>query len=148
MDFDLPPDLKEMQASTRSLVESLLPYEPRFLETGQVPIEVHEGLNELGLFGVAIPESFGGMGLGAFATAIIQMELARLPPQFWGALRVLMGPGSKAIVAHVGGRSVSAMVERAGFRCGSTQARPARSSNRAKKSRPSPHTASRGANRR
>jgi acyl-CoA dehydrogenase len=100
MDFDLPSDLKEMQASTRSLVESLLPYEPRFLETGQVPIEVHEGLNELGLFGVAIPESFGGMGLGAFATAIIQMELARLPPQFWGALRVLMGPGSKAIVAH------------------------------------------------
>ncbi len=100
MDFDLPPDLKEMQASTRSLVESLLQYEPRFVETGEVPIEVHKGLRELGLFGVAIPESFGGLGLGAFATAIIQMELARLPPQFWGALRVLMGPGSKAIVAH------------------------------------------------
>ena len=100
MDFDLPPDLKQMQESTRSLVESLLRYEPKFHETGEVPGEVHDGLKGLGLFGVAIPESFGGTGLGAFATAIIQMELARLPPQFWGALRVLMGPGSKAIVAH------------------------------------------------
>jgi acyl-CoA dehydrogenase len=40
------------------------------------------------------------MDLGVFATAVIQCELGRLPPQFWGALRVLMGPGSKAIVAH------------------------------------------------
>lgn len=100
MDLDLPSDLKQMQDSARSLVDSLLQYEQKFNETGQVPPEVHEGLKELGLFGVAIPESFGGMGLGAFATAIIQMELAHLPPQFWGALRVLMGPGSKALVAH------------------------------------------------
>jgi acyl-CoA dehydrogenase len=100
MDLDLPSDLGQMQASTRQLVDDLLRFEPKFHETGQVPTEVHDSLEELGLFGAAIPEAFGGIGLGAFAIAIIQMELARLPSQFWGALRVLMGPGSKAIVAH------------------------------------------------
>jgi len=100
MDLDLPPDLKQIQRSTRDLVDSLLGFEPEFNDTGKVPAAVHRGLKELGLFGVAIPEEFGGMDLGVFATAVIQSELGRLPPQFWGALRVLMGPGSKAIVAH------------------------------------------------
>jgi acyl-CoA dehydrogenase len=100
MDFDLPADLKQIQETTRALVDDLLSYEAKFIASGEVPSEVHDGLNALGLFGVVIPEAFGGIGLGAFATAIIQMELARLPPQFWGALRVLMGPGSKAIIAH------------------------------------------------
>jgi acyl-CoA dehydrogenase len=100
MDLDLPADLKEIQRSTRSLVDDLLAHEPKFVASGEVPPAVHESFKALGLFGVVIPEAFGGMGLGAFATAIIQMELARLPPQFWGALRVLMGPGTKAIIAH------------------------------------------------
>ena len=100
MDLDLPDELRQIQDSTRSLVEDLLVHEPKFLSTGAVPVEVHQGFKALGLFGVVVPEAFGGMGLGAFATAIIQMELARLPSQFWGALRVLMGPGSKAIIAH------------------------------------------------
>jgi acyl-CoA dehydrogenase len=100
MDLDLPPDLKQIQRSTRDLVDSLLGFEPEFNDTGKVPAAVHRGLKELGLFGVAIPEEFGGLDLGVFATAVIQCELGRLPPQFWGALRVLMGPGSKAIVAH------------------------------------------------
>jgi len=100
MDLDLPDDLRQIQEATRSLVDDLLVHEPKFIATGEVPSEVHQGFKTLGLFGVVVPETFGGMGLGAFATAIIQMELARLPPQFWGALRVLMGPGSKAIIAH------------------------------------------------
>jgi acyl-CoA dehydrogenase len=100
MNLDLPSDLKQIQQSTRELVDSLLGFEPEFHNTGKVPAGVHEGFKELGLFGVAIPEAFGGLDLGVFATAVIQSELGRLPPQFWGALRVLMGPGSKAIVAH------------------------------------------------
>lgn len=100
MNLDLSPDLKQIQQSTRDLVDSLLAYEPEFQDTGRVPDQVHAGFRELGLFGVAIPEAYGGLDLGVFATAVIQSELGRLPPQFWGALRVLMGPGSKAIVAH------------------------------------------------
>jgi acyl-CoA dehydrogenase len=100
MDLDLPPELKQIQSSTRDLVDSLLQLEPEFHDTAEVPAGVHDGFKELGLFGVAIPEAYGGLDLGVFATAVIQSELGRLPPQFWGALRVLMGPGSKAIVAH------------------------------------------------
>lgn len=100
MNLDLPGDLKQIQRSTRDLVDGLLKLEPQYHNTGEIPVGVHEGFKELGLFGVAIPEAFGGLDLGVFATAVIQSELGRLPPQFWGALRVLMGPGSKAIVAH------------------------------------------------
>ncbi len=100
MDMDLPLELEQMRRSTRELVDSLMQLEPTFNETGQVPREVNEGFRQLGLFGASIPEEYGGMLLGSFAIAILQMELARLPAQFWGALRVLMGPGSKAIVAH------------------------------------------------
>ena len=100
MDLDLSPDLKQIQRSVRTLVETLLAYEPEFQATGKVPGAVHAGLQNLGLFGVAIPKAYGGLDLGVLATAVIQSELGRLPPQFWGALRVLMGPGAKAIVAH------------------------------------------------
>jgi acyl-CoA dehydrogenase len=100
MDLDLAPELKQIQSSTRDLVDALLKFEPEFHDTAKVPAGVHDGFKELGLFGVAIPEPYGGLDLGVFATAVIQTELGRLPSQFWGALRVLMGPGSKAIVAH------------------------------------------------
>jgi acyl-CoA dehydrogenase len=59
MDLDLPPELKQIQSSTRDLVDSLLRLEPEFHDTAQVPAGVHEGFKELGLFGVAIPEAYG-----------------------------------------------------------------------------------------
>lgn len=100
MDFELPEEIREFCGATRSIVKDLLPLEKEFVETGKVPPSVRETLITNGYFGMALPEEYGGLGLGALAQAAVQMELARLPPQFWTELRPLMGPGAKNIAYH------------------------------------------------
>ncbi|CAN5190411.1 acyl-CoA dehydrogenase family protein [soil metagenome] len=100
MDFELPDDIKEFCDVTRDIVRDLLPYEREFVETGKVNPIVRRTLIENGYFGLALPEEYGGLGLGALAQAAVQIELARLPPQFWTELRPLMGPGAKNIIHH------------------------------------------------
>lgn len=100
MNFELPEDIAEVCNVTREIVRDLLPYEQHFVETGQIPAIVRSTLVENGYFGMALPEEYGGLGFGALAQAAVQMELARLPPQFWTELRPLMGPGAKNIINH------------------------------------------------
>jgi acyl-CoA dehydrogenase len=100
VDLTLPPDISELQRTTRELVDHLLTFEPRFHDTGTVPEEVDQQLRALGYYGIPIPEAYGGTGLGPFASIVVQAELSRMPPQFWPLLRMLIGPGSKTIVKH------------------------------------------------
>lgn len=100
MDFELPDDIKEFCDVTRAIVRDLLPYESEFQATGKVPPIVRQTLVDNGYFGLSLPEEYGGLGLGALAQAAVQIELARLPPQFWTELRPLMGPGARNIVYH------------------------------------------------
>lgn len=100
MDLELPGDIAEFREATRSIVDDLLPYEVEFHEKGTVNPIIRKTLIENGYFGLALPEEYGGLGLGALAQAVIQIELARLPPQFWTELRPLMGPGAKNIILH------------------------------------------------
>ncbi|AOF97444.1 MULTISPECIES: acyl-CoA dehydrogenase family protein [unclassified Sphingobium] len=100
MDFELPDDIKEFCDVTRAIVRDLLPYETEFQATGKVPPIVRQTLVDNGYFGLSLPEEYGGLGLGALAQAAVQIELARLPPQFWTELRPLMGPGARNIVYH------------------------------------------------
>ncbi len=100
MDFELPEDVRNICDVTRDIVRDLLPLEQQFVETGEVPPIVRQTLVENGYFGMALPEEYGGLGLGALAQAAVQIELAHLPPQFWTELRPLMGPGAKNIIYH------------------------------------------------
>ena len=100
MDFELPDEIKEFCEATKVIVNDLLPLEREFVETGLVPPIVRQTLVDNGYFGMALPEEYGGLGLGALAQAAVQIELARLPPQFWTEIRPLMGPGAKNIAYH------------------------------------------------
>ena len=42
-----------------------------------IPIEVIQGLAEMGVFGLTIPEEHGGMGLGKVAMCVVSEELSR-----------------------------------------------------------------------
>ena len=42
-----------------------------------IPMEVIGGLADLGVFGLTIPEEFGGMGLGKMAMCVVTEELSR-----------------------------------------------------------------------
>lgn len=98
MDFNLPPDAAEMQTATRDVVERLLKLEPKYVETGVVPDEVETALREMGFYGMSIPEEYGGTPLDRITSTAIQLELARLPPQFWPFVRSALGPGVHIIV--------------------------------------------------
>jgi (2S)-methylsuccinyl-CoA dehydrogenase len=42
-----------------------------------IPIEVIEELSEIGVFGVTLPEEYGGLGLGKMAMCVVSEELSR-----------------------------------------------------------------------
>jgi len=100
MDFDLPAEAEEMRVATREAVDALLKLEPQYHETGVVPEVVENTLREMGFYGMAIPEAYGGMPLEHLTSVAIQLELARLPPQFWPFVRSAVGPGVHIIVDH------------------------------------------------
>ena len=46
-------------------------------ETERFPEEIYAGMAELGLFGITVPEDFGGAGLDALSYAVVMEELSR-----------------------------------------------------------------------
>jgi acyl-CoA dehydrogenase len=100
VDFDLPSDAAEMQNATREVVDALLKFEQSYHETGLVPDKVEDTLREMGFYGMAIPEAYGGSPVEHLTSVAVQLELARLPPQFWPFVRSAIGPGVHIIVEH------------------------------------------------
>ena len=100
MDFNLSPEAEELRRSAREVVDTLLPYERAFHETGEVPAVVDETLCRLGYYGMSIPEEYGGTNLDLITSAAIQLELARMPPQFWPLIRSAVGPTPHALIRH------------------------------------------------
>ncbi|MES2187362.1 MAG: acyl-CoA dehydrogenase family protein [Pseudomonadota bacterium] len=98
MDFNLPSEALEMQEATRRVVDDLLALEPEFHRTGQPPQQATDRFREMGLFGMAVPAEYGGLGLDPINSIAVQVELSRLPPQFWPLLRAGLGPSIKTLV--------------------------------------------------
>ena len=47
------------------------------LANAYIPLEIVDGLSGLGVFGLTIPEEYGGMGLGKIAMCVVTEELSR-----------------------------------------------------------------------
>ena len=47
------------------------------LANSYIPLEIVDGLSALGVFGLTIPEEYGGMGLGKVAMCVVTEELSR-----------------------------------------------------------------------
>src|SRR5580698_9908396 len=57
--------------------EQILPQAEHFDHADEFPTDIVEQMKELGLFGVTIPEEYGGMGLDLTTYAMIVEELSR-----------------------------------------------------------------------
>ena len=78
MDFELPEELQEIQRLVREFCqEEVAPHARAWDEAGTFPRETVAKLGGLGLMGIAVPEQYGGAGLGALATAVVVEEVAR-----------------------------------------------------------------------
>ncbi|HZY13989.1 MAG TPA: acyl-CoA dehydrogenase family protein, partial [Beijerinckiaceae bacterium] len=71
--------LEAMRGEIRKYAEAeVLPHAHEWhLKNEYIPLEVIEGLSALGVFGLTIPQEFGGMGLGKVAMCLVSEELSR-----------------------------------------------------------------------
>ena len=71
--------LEAMRGEIRKYAEAeVLPHAHEWhLKNEYIPLDVIEGLSGLGVFGLTIPEEFGGMGLGKVAMCLVSEELSR-----------------------------------------------------------------------
>ncbi|ALL00474.1 acyl-CoA dehydrogenase [Pyrodictium delaneyi] len=86
---ELTEEHELFRKAVRSFVEEHL--EPRAMEiekTDRIPDELFEEARKLGLFGVGIPEEYGGQGGGHLMEAILMEELSRVSPAFGTAVAV------------------------------------------------------------
>jgi alkylation response protein AidB-like acyl-CoA dehydrogenase len=78
MDFDLTDDQQQFRSVLRDFVDrEVIPVAREWEQAGRYPTEIVEGLKALGLFGITVPEEYGGLDLDPVAFAIVFEELAR-----------------------------------------------------------------------
>ncbi len=82
----------------RFVRERLVPIEHEVAETDQIPAGIVAEMRELGLFGLAIPEEYGGLGVTMEEEVAIAFELGRTSPCFRSMIGTNNGIGSSGIV--------------------------------------------------
>jgi acyl-CoA dehydrogenase len=82
----------------RFVKEKLVPLEGWVAENDRVPDEIVDQMKGMGLFGMSIPEEFGGLGLNMEEEARVAFELGRTSPVFRSVIGTNNGIGSQAII--------------------------------------------------
>ncbi len=91
--------LDELVKGVRRFVkERLVPLEAQVAETDEVPQEVIKEMGEMGLFGLSVPEQYGGLGLNAQEEMAIAFEMGQTSPAFRSKIGTNVGIGSQGIV--------------------------------------------------
>ena len=94
-----PQTLNMLIDSVARFVRSrLVPAEPVVAETDEIPAELIHAMRELGLFGLAIPEEFGGLGLTMEEEVSVAFELAWTSPAFRSLIGTNNGIGSQGLI--------------------------------------------------
>jgi acyl-CoA dehydrogenase len=82
----------------RFVRERLVPAENHLEEHDEVPPELVEAMKEMGLFGLTVPEEFGGIGLSVSQEVQVNFELGRTAPAFRSVFGTNIGIGSQGIL--------------------------------------------------
>ncbi len=99
MDFTVDEQTRIIVSTVRRFVrQQLEPISQQVEETDSIPEEVVQQMRELGLFGLAIPEEYGGLGLGALAECMVYEELSKTNACFRTRIATNNGIGSQGIV--------------------------------------------------
>ena len=88
-----------LQATIRRFVrERLVPLEASVAHDERIPPSVVEEMRELGLFGISIPEQYGGLGLTMTAEVHVIFEMGWTSPVFRSVFGTNVGIGSQGIL--------------------------------------------------
>lgn len=81
--YDLSPEVEQIRDLAREFARSeIAPHVEANERAARFPREIVRKMGELGFFGCAIPEEFGGLGLGFLAHAIVVEEICRVHVAF------------------------------------------------------------------
>jgi acyl-CoA dehydrogenase len=99
MDFTIPENYRMMAETVRRFVErELEPISKQVEEEDRIPEEIVQKMRELGLFGLSIPEEYGGLGLGTLGECIVYEELSKTNACFRTRIGTNNGIGSQGIL--------------------------------------------------
>ncbi|HTO56191.1 MAG TPA: acyl-CoA dehydrogenase family protein [Pseudomonadales bacterium] len=82
----------------RFVRDRLVPLEAQVAREDRIPEDVVAEMRSLGLFGMTIPEEFGGLGLNTEEECRVVMELGRTSPAFRSVIGTNNGIGSQGLV--------------------------------------------------
>jgi acyl-CoA dehydrogenase len=82
----------------RFVAERLRPLEARVAEEDEVPEEIVAEMRAMGLFGLSIPEEYGGLGLDMSEEVRVAFEFGRTTPAFRSVFGTNVGIGSQGLV--------------------------------------------------
>ncbi|MBT4908416.1 MAG: acyl-CoA dehydrogenase, partial [Rhodospirillaceae bacterium] len=94
-----PETLEQLLDTVRRFVRArLVPLEADVAENDRVPVDLINEMRELGLFGLSIPENYGGLGLSVSEEVRVVHELGWTSPAFRSVFGTNVGIGSQGIV--------------------------------------------------
>ena len=82
----------------RFVRERLVPAENYLEEHDAVPEHIVQDMKEMGLFGLTVPEEYGGIGLSVSQEILVNYELGRTAAAFRSVFGTNIGIGSQGIL--------------------------------------------------
>ena len=78
MDFELTDEQQMFQDVLRSFVnEHIKPVAREYEREGRYPVEIVARMAEMGLFGITVPDDFGGLGLDTVSMSLVFEEISK-----------------------------------------------------------------------
>ena len=78
MEYAIPPKQLNVIETVRTFVkERLEPISLQVEKEGNIPEEIVEEMRQLGLFGLSIPEKYGGLELSTLGEVLVYEEMTR-----------------------------------------------------------------------
>ncbi|MFH3698272.1 acyl-CoA dehydrogenase family protein, partial [Acinetobacter baumannii] len=75
--------LEQLLSTIRDFVKNeLIPRENEVVEKDKIPDDIVQQMRELGLFGLTIPEEYGGLGITMEEEVRVAFELGQTSPAF------------------------------------------------------------------
>ena len=99
MDFELTEEQRALADSVKAFVDERVdPRMPEIERSNEIPKELLKEASELGLFGISIPEEYGGSNLSRFSRVLVHQMLGRSGFGFAGVFAAHGGIGAEALV--------------------------------------------------
>ena len=98
MALDLETRNALIETVRRFVREKCVPIESKVSEDDRVPDSIIAEMRELGLFGLSIPQDYGGLGLTMEEEVLVCFELGQTSPAFRSVIGTNVGIGSQGVV--------------------------------------------------